>query len=74
MYEYFGHGFQTLSVIKHLKAKIFYGLISASLGVLDVKRFENHQLKRQNEFKSDIIQTTTRSSSYNLQVKLVQKS
>ena len=56
MYDCSGHGFHTLSVIKHLKAKPYqmgdpgtksyqmgvHGLICVSLGVLDVKRFENH--------------------------------
>ena len=56
MHDYFGHGFHRLSVIKHLKAKILSdgdpwtksnqmgvcGLVSVSLGVLDVKKFEDH--------------------------------
>lgn len=48
MYAYFGHGFHTCSVIKHLKAIILsdgdphqmgvHGLICVNLGVLDVKK------------------------------------
>ena len=59
MYDYFGHGFHTLSVIKHLKecyqigdpgTKSYQmgvrGLICVSLGVLEVKKFENHWFRQ----------------------------
>lgn len=57
MYDYFGHGFNAISVIKHLKAKKtnsqmgdpsqmgVRGLICVGLGVLDVKTFENDWFK-----------------------------
>lgn len=58
MHDYFGHGFQTFSGIKHLNAKSDGrswdkilsngGLICVSLGVLDKKTFENHYSRGSN--------------------------
>lgn len=63
MYDYFGHGFNTLSVIKHLKVKVIWegggpgrkfnqiwvcGLICFSLGVFDMKNFGNYCIKHTN--------------------------
>lgn len=44
MYEYFGHGFHALSVIRHLKVKSLSDgdLIYVILEVLEVKMFENY--------------------------------
>ena len=56
MYDYFGHGFHTLSVVKYLKAKVLSEgepwdkiLLNegpwsnlGSLGITDVKKFESH--------------------------------
>ena len=57
MHDYFGHGFHTISIIKKSESKILHQmgdsgtksnqrgvhcLICVSLGVLDMKKFENH--------------------------------